>query len=128
MELLQTAKDRLSSSYLGTVQNGFHAYLKTLLCDEPGGILISPDLEIQLERYGEARELAYFSAGYTDTMMLCMRLALIDALFQKEPPFIILDDPFVNLDEKHTERALQLLEKLSQQRQIIYLVCNGSRC
>ena len=27
-----------------------------------------------------------------------MRLALVDTLFESEQPFLILDDPFVNLD------------------------------
>ena len=90
-------------------------------------MLITGDLEIQLERQGQARELGYFSAGQVDAVMLCMRFALVDALFTEEKPFVILDDPFVNLDDAHTAQALELLQKLAQDRQIIYLVCNSSR-
>ena len=60
-------------------------------------------------------------------MMLCMRLALIDALFKQEEPFIILDDPFVNLDDNHTAYALETLNKIAQNKQIVYMVCNSSR-
>ena len=56
-----------------------------------------------------------------------MRLALSDALFEGERSFMILDDPFVNLDDAHTAQALKLLRELSEDRQIIYLVCNTSR-
>ena len=59
--------------------------------------------------------------------MLCMRLALVDALFPETRPFVILDDPFVNLDDKHLSQALALLQDLSQNRQILYLYCNTSR-
>ena len=59
--------------------------------------------------------------------MLCMRFALVDALFTGEKPFVILDDPFVNLDDRHTKEALALLRKLAEERQILYLVCNSSR-
>ena len=52
---------------------------------------------------------------------------LIDALFTKEKPFLILDDPFVNLDDEHTGRALKLLEEITRQYQVIYLVCNSGR-
>ena len=90
-------------------------------------VLITGDLDVQLERQGQARELGYFSAGQTDAVMLCMRLALVDALFAGEKPFVILDDPFVNLDDEHTAQALELLQTLAQERQIIYLVCNSSR-
>ena len=40
---------------------------------------------------------------------------------------MILDDPFINLDDSHTLQALELLKELSETRQIIYLVCNSSR-
>ena len=76
---------------------------------------------------GAAREAASFSAGTLDALTLCMRLALVDALFTKEQPFLLLDDPFVNLDDARTKRALELLQKISQQRQVVYLVCNSAR-
>ena len=90
-------------------------------------ILVTSDLEVQLERQGKARELGYFSAGQSDLVMLCMRFALVDALFGGEKPFVILDDPFVNLDDRRTDQALELVRELARDRQIIYLVCNSSR-
>ena len=85
------------------------------------------ELSVQLERGWQGRELAYFSAGYVDMVQLCMRLALVDALFEQAQPLLILDDPFVNLDDAHTRRALELLHRLSADHQILYLVCNSSR-
>ena len=90
-------------------------------------MLVTPDLDVLLERYGAARELGYFSAGQADMVMLGMRFALVDALFRGTKPFVILDDPFVNLDDSHTARALELLKKLARDRQIIYLTCSSSR-
>ena len=60
-------------------------------------------------------------------MDFCMRLALIDTLFEHEQPFMILDDPFVNLDEEHLSRALELLSAMSATRQIVYFVCHPVR-
>jgi len=127
MALLEQAKENLSGSYLGPVRAGFAGYLKKLWGEQKGQVLVTPDLEVQLERGGAVRELGYFSAGQTDTVMLCMRLALVDALFREEKPFVILDDPFINLDDAHTAQALKLLKTLSGERQIIYLTCNSSR-
>lgn len=127
MDFLQKARDSLSSSYLGPIRTSFSGYLKRLAGEEQAGILISPELEVQLERQGQARELAFFSAGQTDLIMLCMRLALVDALFTEEKPFVILDDPFVNLDDDRTAEALGLLQELSKDRQILYFTCNSSR-
>ena len=56
-----------------------------------------------------------------------MRLSLIDSLFEKEKPFIILDDPFVNLDESKIKNATDLLKNISKDYQIIYFICHDSR-
>lgn len=53
--------------------------------------------------------------------MLCMRLALIDALFKQEKPFVLLDD-------EHTERALEMLKEIAKNKQVVYMVCNSGRC
>ena len=57
----------------------------------------------------------------------CMRLALIDTLFTDEQPFIVLDDPFINLDEVRLAKALELLNMMADNKQIIYLVCHPVR-
>ena len=126
MDFLQKAKDSLSGNYLGPIQKYFRSYM-TALDSQEEKFLITPDLDVRLERQGQSRELGYFSAGQSDLVMLCMRFALVDALFTGEKPFVILDDPFVNLDDRHTAQALELLKKLAKKRQILYLTCNSSR-
>ncbi len=127
ISLLQKSKDSLSSSYLDTIQQSFAKYMHRLLDEEEESIFVNKDLQVQMERRGAARELGYFSVGQADIVMLCMRFALIEALFKDKKPFVILDDPFVNLDDINTEKALNLLKDLSEEYQIIYLTCNSSR-
>ena len=127
MDFLSRARDRLATAYMGPVRDSFTSLMGRMAGEEPGSILVTPELEVRLERAGASRELAYFSAGQTDLVMLCMRLALVDALFREAKPFVILDDPFVNLDDRHTREALRLLQELSRDRQIVYLVCNSGR-
>ena len=124
---LEQAREKLQSSYLGPLRSSFAGYMARLLGEDSSKILLTSDLDVRLERHGQSRELGYFSAGQTDTVMLCMRLALVDALFTDTKPFVILDDPFVNLDDAHTAQALSLLQELARERQILYLVCNSSR-
>lgn len=127
MEFLSKARENLSTAYLGTIRNRFGTYLRQLEGVSCESFLIDTDLQVQLERQGQARELGYFSAGQTDLVMLCMRLALVDALFKGQQMFVILDDPFVNLDDAHTEKGLQLLRRLAQDRQILYMTCHTGR-
>ena len=127
MDFLQRARENLSTSYLGTIQSRFGHYLSRLEGNAGEAYFIDTDFQVQLERMGCARDLAYFSAGQTDLVMLCMRLALVDALFKGQETFVILDDPFVNLDDAHTAQAQKLLRALGRERQILYLTCHSSR-
>ena len=125
--LLEQARESLSVKYMGTVQSRFIGYMNRIFGDDENRIFVTPELEVTIERLGAPRALDYFSAGQTDIVTLCMRLALVDALFEDAHPFVILDDPFVNLDDQNMKQALEVLRELSADHQIIYLVCNSSR-
>jgi DNA repair exonuclease SbcCD ATPase subunit len=127
MALLEQAKENLATSFMGPIRSSFTRYLDKLWAQQEGKVLVTADLDVQMERHGIARELGYFSAGQMDMVMLCMRFALVDALFAEEKPFVILDDLFVNLDDNRTAEAICLLGELAADRQIIYLTCSSSR-
>ena len=127
MALLEKAKDALANSYVEKMEQGFRKYADELLPGQLGNVMVDKDLQPHIDAQGAARELESFSAGTADGILLCMRLALVDALFGAETPFLILDDPFVNLDDEHTKYALALLKAMAGEHQILYLVCNSSR-
>ena len=56
-----------------------------------------------------------------------MRLALLDTMYEKEKPVIILDDPFSGMDDAKLEGTRKLLEEVSRNYQIIYMTCHDSR-
>ena len=82
---------------------------------------------ITFERGGETRSDRHLSAGQRSICALCMRIALIDNMFGGEKPFIIMDDPFVNLDGKHMQKTADAVKKIAKDRQIIYFCCHESR-
>ena len=127
LDLLNQAKDNLANSYVGKVEKGFVYYANTLMGGQLGHVTIDKDLKLYIDEKGEAREVGSFSSGIIDCIMICMRLSLIDALFTNEEPFLIFDDPFVNMDDNHTKRALEMLHKIAENHQVVYMVCNSSR-
>lgn len=127
IEYLSEAKDKLTYNYINPVRERFECYVNQILRSNKLKIFMDKELKVMPEQYGEARELTYFSAGYTDIVRLCMHFALVDVLFKETDCFVILDDPFVNLDDEKTKEALLLLNELSERKQIVYLVCNSSR-
>lgn len=128
MEFLEEARVGLTTKYRDPMSEGFKNYAELILGEEVGGFLLDSELNINIERYGMAQHKDYFSAGYKNLIDIAIRFALIDALYKGEKPPVILDDPFVNLDDIKTENALRLLDKLATNRQIIYLTCHSSRC
>lgn len=127
IDLLKKAKQDLSLRYLDRVTAGFKKYA-TLLGVDSADALIDTDLNVELSECGSTREKGYFSCGMRDMIDIAMRLGLCDALFSDEEAMLILDDPFVNLDDARLKNAMELLNRLSETRQIIYLTCHSSRC
>jgi len=127
MEFLESAKIGLSSRYRTPLSEGFEKYANIILGEDVGKFLLDSDFNLNIERYGKSYEKDYFSTGYKNLLDIATRFALCDALYKDVKPPVVLDDPFVNLDEQKLENALDLLKKLAEERQIIYLTCHGSR-
>ena len=135
MKCLKTAKEQFSSRYLRGLTKGFEHYLSVLGQEDFArsmdghyeGMETDIDLNIRVNAYGEGKEPGYLSTGMRDLTGLCMRFALVDALFEKETPTLVLDDPFVNLDKEKLSRAVSFLKDAGEKYQILYLVCHESR-
>ena len=125
-KLLETAKEQFSSHYLEKMKNSFVNNLK-LIGGKEMEVSVDVNLNVKINECGSNKEIDYFSTGYRDLIYICMRLSLIDSLFENEKPFIILDDPFVNLDEGKIANAIGLLNSLAKKYQIVYFVCHESR-
>ena len=125
LELLSKAKEKLDANYSDPMKEGFAKYVKML-----GGnlnLVIDTDLKVSVDEDGKLHESGFLSAGYKDIVNFCSRMALVDALFTEEKPPVILDDPFVNLDDDKIPRALQLVKDMSKEKQILYFACHKSR-
>lgn len=123
IDFLEKSKDSISHRFIEPVTERFNKYYKNILLD---GEKIIVDSNLQL-KFGDYKETDYLSAGLFDLVYICKRFALVDLLFKKEKPIMILDDPFVNLDDENLKRAKNLIKELSQEYQIIMMTCQKSR-
>lgn len=124
---LKTAEENLKIKYKQPLENAFRKYLSLISGDDASKANINVDMEVTMTESGGAKETAYYSKGYRDLFNICKRFALIDLLFIQEKPFIILDDPFYNLDDDKIKKSLNLIKALSKKYQILYFVCHESR-
>ena len=125
-ELLTRARANMASRYLQPVEKKTREYAQ-ILGFSIGDIKLSADGKPLVEEQGATYQTDYYSAGLKDLLWLCVRLALAETLFTKEPPPLILDDPFVNLDDDKTARAKALIKALSSKYQILYFTCKTER-
>lgn len=127
LNLLRQAKENLSGRYYHRVEKLFNEYMQVWLNSDTIRGVVDEDLNVSIQENGRARSAEGYSAGYCDLIDFCMRMALVDTLFEGEKPFLILDDPFVNLDEDRLVGAIELLRAMAATRQVIYFVCHPSR-
>ena len=121
------AKDNMTVRYLGKTKAGFIKYAEKI-----GGITgesfeMDTDFGVTKQEGASTRTVEAYSRGTRDLFNLAARLALVDSLYEKEKPFIILDDPFTAFDDEKTGAALKLLREFGKERQIIYFTCAESR-
>ncbi len=124
---LLEAKESFSKHYMKGFRGAFEQYIEKIASVDLAGARIDANMEVQVNTQGALRELDFFSRGNKDLVNVCARFALIDALFEEEKPFVILDDTFVNLDQERLDQVLKLLKQISSNIQIIYFVCHESR-
>lgn len=70
---------------------------------------------------GDWVDVTTLSQGTLDTVYLAARIGLVRLVTGDRRPPLVLDDPFVTLDDPRAERALELLHDISKDFQVIYL-------
>ena len=126
IDSLDKARTNLNVRYKDVIAQRFNEYMKQVDAAF-GDVSLDANLRVSSRQYGAARPSEAFSEGYRALVDICLRLALIDALYPEEKPFLILDDPFATLDAEKIRGSLRVLYDLAKGRQIIYLVCHESR-
>ena len=123
---LNEACDNITYKYLGKTKEKFEEYSR-LIAGADGEYTLNTSFELMRTEKGEAHGIDSYSRGIRDLYALGLRLALIDALYENEAPFIILDDPFTAFDDDKLARAKSTLKAISKSKQILYFTCSSAR-
>lgn len=124
---LEEARRNFGTKYMEPIKVAFDKYYTLLTGKSNEEFVLDDHLNLSLKSAGKQREISLMSEGYRDLIGLCMRMALIETMYVVEKPFLILDDPFVNLDNSKMGEAMKFLEKISKEYQMIYFSCHSSR-
>ena len=125
-DLMTQAKTNMTSKYIDPLSERFSHYLEMLTGTAADRFSIDADSNIMADELGAYRDSEMMSTGIKDAVGFCLRLALADAMYQEEKPPLIMDDPFVNMDDNNLAGAGRVLEEISSDYQIIYFTCHGN--
>ena len=124
---LQKSQKTLDDKYVAPIMERFE-YYSNLLGDLLGvKIEMGRNFNILLNINGTLKSDEHLSSGQRSICALCFRLALLDNIYNGSIPFVIMDDPFMTLDDKNLKSTSTMLQKLSKEKQIIYFACHPSR-
>jgi DNA repair exonuclease SbcCD ATPase subunit len=94
-------------------------YRRVKVNDEDLGISVyAPEL-------GDWVDVSTLSQGTLDVVYLAARIGLVRLVTGDRRPPLVLDDPFVTLDDERAKRALALLKEISGDFQVIYLTTSS---
>ncbi len=127
MQSLLAADSQLKDTYLTPMQTSFVRFAKAMGAEWVDDVLLDENLQVKLEQKGQPYRVEHLSDGQRALAALCLRLALLENMYDGELPFYILDDPFVHLDAKHLQEVQKGLNALAEKMQIVYFTCHSAR-
>ena len=125
--LLKQAKQSLTEKFADPIKKRFDHYYSVISGNVNDAFLIDAEAKITAKEFGQQRETEMLSTGYQDMIGICLRMAFADVMFPDEKPFLIFDDPFVNLDSEKIDHMKTFMEEVEKKYQIIYFTCHASR-
>jgi recombinational DNA repair ATPase RecF len=124
---LALAKQAMTVKYAEPILKSFSKYYEMISGNMANNFHVDANTTVTVDDFGKQREINTLSFGYRDLISICLRIALVDAMYQDEVPILIMDDPFANLDDEKVKASKKFIEKVSEKYQIIYFTCSNSR-
>lgn len=122
VDLMKETLDEYRSTYLVRFAQEVKGKLSTLTAGRYREAFFDAAFNLSLAAAGELRSAAVMSCGVQDQAYLASRLALGGILSRgKKLPFL-LDDPLVNFDRDRRTAALQTLNQIARDHQVLLFV------
>lgn len=124
METLQQANAQLQQRFSPQLNRAAGALLSRLTGGKYHALSLDKELEASAsgERDVLPHSALYLSKGTVDQIYLAVRLAVCDLCLPDAP--LVLDEALAAFDDVRAKRALELLQELSAQQQILLFSCH----
>lgn len=124
---LALAKEAMTAKYADPILQAFSRYYEMISGGTADAFHVDANTTVTVDELGKQRDVNTMSPGYKDLIGICLRIALVDAMYQAESPILIMDDPFTNLDDAKVQAGKGFLEAVADKYQVIYFTCSRAR-
>ncbi|MGI5962264.1 MAG: ATP-binding protein [Lawsonibacter sp.] len=126
MDTLARANTRLQERFSPELTRQAGEYFARLTGQRYTALTLNRELEGSVLRPSDVlpRSALSLSKGTVDQLYLAVRLAVCRLCLPQRPP-IVLDDALLSFDQERLGLALELLEELSQEQQILLFTCQN---
>jgi uncharacterized protein YhaN len=126
IEVLEEANMEMQEKFSPRVSQCAGEYLKDMTSGRYEKLLFDKNFDAlaKIKDDPVSHGILAMSGGTSDQIYLSLRLAMCELLLSGDEPCpIILDDAFVNFDNERMIKALELIIKISEKRQVIIFTC-----
>lgn len=116
-DALSRANEKIKGTYSPILSKRIAPVLSELTDGKYTDATVDKEFNIRIKAEGEYHELGYFSRGTADAVYFAVRLCMADILSESAP--LILDDPFWSFDSDRLKNANNIINKISESRQVI---------
>ena len=81
-------------------------------------------LELSITQNNKSIDIAAYSRALRDTAEICLKFALLELLYNDDPPPFIFDDSFGYMDDKRFETMAKLINNAAEDMQIVVFTCH----
>ncbi len=125
MKFLSETRKNVSARFVSPLNKSFENLFDKYSIDQK--VTIDNNLNALVVTSQGIKSSEFLSRGYQDLIKICQRFSMLDKIFKKEKPPIILDDTFVNIDDAKFNLVKQTMQILSHTYQVLYFTCSESR-
>ncbi|MCL1792262.1 MAG: AAA family ATPase [Oscillospiraceae bacterium] len=124
IETLAYACNELKNSVAPRLSESAGTIFKTITGGKYEDLVSDKSLGLEITAESAKRAIGQFSAGTKDAAYLCLRMALLDLLFEDEIPPFICDEPFLRLDTGRLENLLKVISAMAKKTQVFIFTCH----
>ena len=124
-EYLGLAAENLRKSVTPSLRVRASELMDKITAGKYSALGISGDMDITVTVDGTTRSIEALSKGTKDVAYVSLRMALVELICASDPPPLLFDESFTQLDETRTTKMLNLLLTLGlEDRQTILFTCH----